>query len=150
MLTKVDDFRIIFTVITALTAYVIGTINFAASCVAFGYLEKTSQDEVMLVSQIESLQQPQVLKETLELLHVKRTLVVFIFPLVWFGAALAWDTYENYFTDGVRIGAGTALVALAILAYVFAVRMTRLLNTTARRLLADVPNKTPDPPNYDL
>jgi hypothetical protein len=129
--------QIIFVVITALTAYVIGIINFAASCVAFGYLKKTSQNELLLVSQIEALQQPQVLKEFLELLHVKRTLLAFAFPLFYFGVALAFDCYEYSFGKWVRIAAGAALAVLAILACFFATRMTRLLDTTAKRLLGD-------------
>lgn len=140
MLTR-EPFNIIFAVITILTAYAIGVINFAASCVVFRRLGKRTQNELLLVSQIESLEQPQVLKEFLELLHVKRALLAFTFPLTYFGIALACDIREDSFGHTVRIAAGAALAGLAILAWGFATRMTLLLETTASKLLADAPNK---------
>jgi hypothetical protein len=42
----------------------------------------------LLISRIESIQQPQLLKEVLELLRVKRTLVAFSFPLLYLGGTL--------------------------------------------------------------
>ena len=87
----------IFTLITALTAYVIGIINFAASSVAFRPLMKTTQDELLLVSRIESLQQPQFLKEILELLQLRRTLVAFTFPLLILESRLRAISRSSHF-----------------------------------------------------
>lgn len=66
-----NEFKNIFIVNTALTAYAIGMINFAGSRVAFRYLENATESELLLVSRIESLQQPQLLKEAVELLQLK-------------------------------------------------------------------------------
>ena len=71
------EFKNIFIVITALAAYAIGMINFAGSSVAFRHLAKATEGDLLLVSRFESLQQPQLLKEALDLLQLKRTLVAF-------------------------------------------------------------------------
>jgi NAD/NADP transhydrogenase beta subunit len=140
-----NEFKNIFLVITALTAYAIGMINFAGSSVAFRYLENATETELLLVSRIESLQQPQLLKEALELLQLKHALIAFTFPLFYFGAAVACDFNEQSFSNIVRIAAGISLAVFAGLAPFFAARMTRLLDTSATKLSAVTPNKTLNP-----
>lgn len=140
-----STFTNIFTVITALTAYAIGIINFAGSSVAFRRLANATEHELLIVSRIESLQQPQVLKETLELMQLKRALLAFTFPLFYFGVALACDFYEKSFSHGVRISAGVSLAGLACVAFFFAARLTRLVDTTAKKILDEAPDKTLNP-----
>jgi NAD/NADP transhydrogenase beta subunit len=134
-----NEFKNIFIVITALTAYVIGMINFAGSSVAFRHLANATESDLLLVSRIEFLQQPQLLKEVLDLLQLKHTLVAFTFPLFYFGVALACDFKEQSFPHTVRIAAGISLTILAGVAPFFAARMTRLLDTTAKKLFAETP-----------
>jgi len=136
------ELKTIFIVITGLTAYVIGIINFAASSVAFRWLANATQEEVLLVSRIESLQQPQVLKEVLELLFIKRTLIAFTVPLCYFGLGLTFDWKEKSSTHVVRIAIGVVIVVMAALAAFFVQRMTRLIDRTANELLAETHNKT--------
>jgi hypothetical protein len=140
-----SNFSNIFVVITTLTAYALGIINFAGSSVAFRHLANATESELLIVSRIEYLQQPQLLKETIELLQLKRALVAFTFPLFYFGIALACDFHEGSFSHLVRIIAGISLAVLACVAFFFAARMTRLVNTTAKKLLDETPNKTPNP-----
>jgi hypothetical protein len=140
------EFRNIFIAITALAAYAIGMINFAGSSVAFRHLAKATGNDLLLVSRFESLQQPQLLKEALELLQLKRTLVAFAFPLFYFGAALACDFKESSFSHLVRAAAGISLAGLAVLAPLFATRMTRILDAAAKKLLAETPPKPVNPP----
>jgi len=140
---KSEQYKVIFIVITALTVYIIGIINFAASSVAFKSLVDTTHGELKLISRIESLRQPQVLKEVVELLHVRRTLLAFAFPLFYFGVGLACDFNERSFSDTVRTFAGLCLIVLAGLAPIFAARMTRLLDRTAKSILAGASQGTP-------
>ena len=140
-----SEFENIVIVIMALTAYVIGMINFAGSSVALRRLANATAGDLLLISRIESLQQPQLLKEVVELLQLKHTLVAFTFPLFYFGVALACDFKEDSFSHAVRIAAGFSLAVLAGLAPFFAARMARLLDTTAKKLLAETPNKALNP-----
>jgi len=125
--------KIIFTAITAVTAYIIGVINFAVSSVALRSLVSATKDELLLISRIESFQQPQLLKEALELLHVKRTLVAFAFPLIYFGLGLAcakqWPASRL-----VEIVAGILLTLAGVLGPFLAARITRLLDKTVNEL----------------
>jgi hypothetical protein len=141
------DFESVFIVITGLTAYAIGMINFAASSVAVRQLTKATENELLLISRIESLQQPQLLKEIVELLQLKRTLAAFTFPLYYFGLALACDFNEVSFSKLVRIAAGLTLVVLAGLAPFFAVRVHRLLDAAATKLFAEESHKSLTRPN---
>ena len=136
------EFKNIFIVITALAAYAIGMINFAGSSVAFRHLATATESDLLLVSRFESRQQPQLMKEALELLQLKRTLVAFAFPLFYFGVALACDFKENSFSHLVRAAAGIALACLAVLAPFFATRITRVLDAAAKTLVAETSAKT--------
>ena len=138
-------FANIFAVITALTAYAIGIINFAGSSVAFRRLANSTERELLIVSRIESLQQTQLLKETLEFMQLKRALLAFTFPLFYFGVALACDFYEKSFSHAVRIIAGVSLTVLACVAGFFAARLTRLVDTSAKKILDEALIKTPNP-----
>jgi hypothetical protein len=99
----------------------------------------------LLISRIESIQQPQLLKEVLELLRVKRTLVAFSFPLLYLGGTLpldykAWSS-ECAVPPGVFTGAvalGMLLVVFGLLAPVFATWMDRLLDAIPDKLLQAV------------
>ena len=135
----------IFLVITALAAYAIGMINFAGSGVALGPLANATESELLIVSRIESLQRPQLLKEILEIFQLRRALVAFAFPLFYFGLALAFDFHEKSFSESVRILAGISLAVLACVSLFFAARMSRLVDRTARKLLAEIPDKTLNP-----
>jgi hypothetical protein len=141
IMLKDPELKIIFTVITGVTAYIIGIINFAASSVAFRPLVDATQDELLLVSRLESLQQPQLLKEVLELLHVKRTLVAFTFPLFYFGMALACDFKQWPPSPAVAIASGVFLTVLAGLAPFLALRMNRLLDASVKKLSTEMPNQ---------
>ncbi len=101
---------------------------------------------IFIVITVESLQQPQLLKEALDLLQLKRTLVAFALPLFYFGLALACDFKESSFSHLVRAAAGISLAGLAVLAPLFASRMTRILDAAAKKLLAETPTKPVNPP----
>jgi hypothetical protein len=133
---RTPELKIIFTVITAVIAYIIGIINIAGSEMVFSSLVKTTEDDLLLISRIESLQQPELLKEILDLLNVKRTLVGFIFPLFYFGIALVCDPKQWPSSHVVPIVTGILLALAAGLAAVLAVLMTRHLDRTAKKLLA--------------
>jgi hypothetical protein len=130
------EMRIIFGVITVVTAYTIGTINVAVSELVFRSSVKATGDDLLVISRIESLQQPTLLKEILDLIQLKRTLVGFTFPLFYFGIALAWDKKQWPLSHKVPIIAGVLLALGAALAAFVAVRMTQYLDKTAKKLVA--------------
>ena len=128
----------VFVPITALTAYVLGIINVAVSSLLFSLLWKDIKDDLALISQVEALQKPQLLKETLDLLHIKRTLVASFFPLVIFGFGLACDRYEWEQAPWVRIMAGTFLALTGVLTPFLAGWLTRLLQVITKDLSDDL------------
>jgi hypothetical protein len=88
------DALYVFGPITAVTAYVLGIVNVAVSSLLFSVLWKDTKDDLVLISQIETLQKPHLLKELLDVLYIKRALVASFFPLIIFGLGLACDRYE--------------------------------------------------------
>jgi len=124
----------VFVPITAVTAYVLGIFNVAVSTLLFSLLWKNTKDDLVLISQIEALQKPLLLKETLDFLHIKRAVVASVFPLVIFGLGLACDRYEWKQSPWVRILAGNFLALTGVLAPFIAGRLTRLLQMITTNL----------------
>src|SRR5206468_5537650 len=104
-------------------AYVLGIINVAGSSLIFNSRLKDVEDDLVLVARIENLGKPFLLKETLDLLHIKRTLVAFILPLFIFGIGVAsnprqWTPAQTgRVAKLLPIGAGLLLAATGPLAY---------------------------------
>jgi hypothetical protein len=130
----------VFVPITAVAAYVLGIINVAASGLLFSLLWKDTKDDLVLISQIEALQKPQLLKEALDFLSIKRALVASFFPLIIFGFGLACDRYEWKQAPWVRIAAGTLLALAGVLAPFLAGWLTQLLQTITKKLSDESPN----------
>jgi hypothetical protein len=128
----------VFVAITAVTAYVLGIINVAVSSLLFSLLWRDTKDDLALISQIEALRKPQLLKETLDFLHIKRTLVASFFPLLIFGLGLACDRYEWKQSHWVRIIAGNFLALTGVLAPFLAGWLTRQLQMTTKDLSDDL------------
>jgi len=124
----------VFVPITAVTAYVLGIINVAASSLLFSVLWTDAKDDLVLIDQVEALHKPQLLKETLDVLHIKRTLVASFFPLIIFGFGLACDRYEWKDAPRVRIATGTFLALTGVLAPFLAGRLTRMLQTISEQI----------------
>jgi hypothetical protein len=135
----------VFVPITVLAAYVLGIINVAASGLLFSLLWKDTKDDLVLISQIEALQKPHLLKETLDFLHIKRALVASFFPLIIFGFGLACDRYEWKHSPWVRIAAGTFLALAGVLAPFLAGWLTRRLQTITKNLSDESPNNKMQP-----
>jgi hypothetical protein len=95
---------------------------------------------LVLISQIEALQKPQLLKETLDFLYIKRALVASFFPLIVLGLGLAWDQYEWKQAPRVRIAAGIALAVAGVLAPFLAGWLSQLLRTTTTKFSHELPN----------
>jgi hypothetical protein len=138
MLSEKDSLYV-FVAITAVVAYVLGIINVAGSSLLFGRLWKTTNDEWVLISRIEALQKPQLLKEALDSLHIKRALVASFFPLVVFGSGLACDRYEWKDAHRFRIATGTALVLAGVLALFLAGWLARSFETMTTKLSGEPP-----------
>ncbi|HLG17782.1 MAG TPA: hypothetical protein VJH03_25290 [Blastocatellia bacterium] len=130
----------VFVPIAAVTAYVLGIINVAVSSLLFSLVCEDAKDDLVVISQLEGLQKPQLLKETLDFLHINRALVAFFLPLIMFGFGLACDRYEWKHSPGVRIAAGTLLGLAGVLAPILAWWLTRLLQTITRRLSDEAPH----------
>jgi hypothetical protein len=135
----------VFAPITAVTAYVLGIVNVAVSSLLFGWLWKNTKDDLVLISQIETLQKPQLLKETLDFLYIKRALVASFFPLIIFGLGLLCDRYEWKQSPWVRIAAGICLALVGGLAPFLAGWLTRLLQTITKELSDEAPNNAMEP-----
>ena len=127
--------RLLFTGITAVTAYIVGTINVAASNFLFTFQLNRNKEELILISHIESLQQPQLLKEMVDLINLKRSLIGFSFPLVYFGLALAADRYLAPESHVPILIAGILLATAGVLSPFLAARIVRILLRTEKELL---------------
>jgi hypothetical protein len=122
-------------------------INIAGSALLFGSFANANKNgELLLINRIESIQQPELLKEVLELLRVKRTLVAFSFPLLYLGCTLpldykAWSSEcavsPDVFTCAMALG--MLLVLFGLLAPIFAAWMDRLLDSIPDKLLQAAP-----------
>jgi hypothetical protein len=139
MLSEKDSLYV-FVAITAVVAYVLGIINVAGSSLLFGWLWKTTNDDWVLISRIEALQKPQLLKEVLDFLHIKRALVASFFPLVVVGSGLAYDRYEWKDAHRFRIATGTVLVLAGVLALFLAAWLARSFETITKKLSDEPPN----------
>ncbi|HEY3305740.1 MAG TPA: hypothetical protein VGL70_19615 [Candidatus Binatia bacterium] len=133
--------EVIFTTIAAVVAYVVGIINIAAWSLLCGLLDK----DLVLINQIESLQKPQLLKETQDFLNIKRALVGFSFPLVFYGFGLVCDR-NDFQPARVTAITGVCLALLGgVLSPIIAWRMHRMLETMAKKLLAESPTERMPP-----
>lgn len=133
--------EVIFTTIAAIVAYVVGIINIATWTLLCGLLDK----DLVLINQIESLQKPQLLKETQDFLNIKRALVGLSFPLVFYGFALVCDR-KDFEPAWVTATTGVCLALLGgALSPMIAWRMNRTLETIAKKLLDESPNERMQP-----
>ena len=139
MLNQKDSLYI-FVPVTAVAAYVLGIVNVAVSSLLFSLLWKNATDDLVIISQIEALQKPQLLKETLDLLYIRRALIASFFPLLIFGLGLACDRYEWKKSHWVRIAAGTCLATIGVLAPFIAGWLSRML----QRIREKLTNSSPD------
>jgi hypothetical protein len=136
------QYRIISLTIAGVTAYVIGIVNVAGSSILFDRLVRKRKDDLLIISQFESLKQPQVLKEALDLLNVKRTLIAFMIPLIWYGTTSAFDPKQWRDSPLVPKITGSVIAIAGVLAFYLAARMGPHLEVTLQVLLA---SRTPKP-----
>jgi hypothetical protein len=134
------QWKLISITLAGVTAYVIGIINVAGSSVAFNRLVRKRKDDLLIISQVESLKQPQVLREVLDLLNVKRTLIAFVIPLWWYGITSALDPKQWEDSPLVpRITGGIEILG-GVLALYLAARVGHHLEATLQVLLASRPD----------
>jgi hypothetical protein len=129
-----EDTQYIFGAIAAVVAYVLGIINVAGSSLLFNRIWKEAGDDWAFLSRIEALQKPHLLKEALDVLHVKRALVASFFPLLFFGFGLACDQHEWKGAPLFRIASGGVLMIAGCLAPFLAVWLTRSFESIAAKL----------------
>jgi hypothetical protein len=98
-----------------IVAYAIGTVVVSASNLVFTRIVRLQADDLQVVSQIESLKQPQLLNETLDLLNVRRTLVSFTFPLLWLGLWMMID-WKPWDVRAIPLTAGASLIIMGFVA----------------------------------
>ena len=128
------DLRLIFLAITPLTAYVVGVIVSAGSNLAFSRLVPIRNDDLLIVSEIESLEKPQLLKETLDFINIRRTLVSCVGPLICFGIGLAFDNPQWQDKVWILRAIGSSLATTGIAALIFAWRLSHRLDKSLNSL----------------
>jgi len=128
-MSQAEWLRYIFLPSVAVAMYVLGVINVAASGFVFNRVAGKAQDDLVIVSRIESLKKPQLLKETLDVLNIKRTLIAFFFPLFYFGLMLAIDT-KQWDSKMVSVPVGLVLAASGPWALWLAKRISYRLDST--------------------
>jgi len=141
MLKRPDAFYV-FVPITAVVAYVLGIVNVAVSSMLLRLLWNDIGDDLVLISEVEALQQPHLLKETLDVLHIERALVASVFPLLIVGIGLACDRYEWQQAPWVRIAAGSSLALIGILAPFLAGSLSRRLQKVVENISRKLFNGT--------
>ena len=133
--------EVIFTTIVAVVAYVLGLINVASWNLFLGLFER----DLALINQIESLKKPELLKETQDVLNIKRALVGLSFPLFFYGIGLVCDRKELE-PAWVTATTGVCLAFLGgVLSPLLAWRMNRMLEAIAKKLSDESPNKPLQP-----
>lgn len=134
-----EAYRWILILTTFVAAYLLGIVNFASSNLLFNLWAKRVHNELIIVSRIEPLNQPQVMKEMLDLLHVKRSLIAFSIPLVVFGIGLALDK-KQWKTPGVAVWAGVVVLGAGLLSFfVLAVRLAYHIEEITDQIVNEKP-----------
>ncbi len=128
-MTKAEALKYVFLPSTALAAYVLGVIDVTASNLVFAALTRKAKDDLIIVNRIESLNKAQLLKETLDVLNLRRTLIAFAFPLFYFGLMLALDT-RQWNSKRVSVSVGIFLMLMGPLAAFLARQISQSLDAT--------------------
>lgn len=135
-MTRMEGLKYIFLPATALAAYVLGVINVTAANLVFAAVAKKAKDDLIIVSRIESLNRAQLLKETLDILNLRRTLIAFTFPLSYFGLMLALDT-KQWDSKLVSVSVGIFLTVMGVFAAILAAKASGSLNSTLDELFQE-------------
>ena len=125
--------RTILASIAGVAAYGAGIVNVAGSSLLFRRRVEWD-DELVLISRVEAARLPQVLKETLDYLSVKRTLIAFSLPLTYFGIAFALDHRKWQPSPVPPIACGLLLAVCGVGAPFIARSIQHLLDASATKL----------------
>lgn len=129
-----DELRLIFLAITPLTAYVIGVVITAGSSLVFANWAPLRHDDLLIVNEVELLNKPQLMKETLDLINVRRTLVACVAPLILFGIGLALDTNQWEGSKWIARAAGFMVALMGVIAPFLARQISYRIDKTLKTL----------------
>ncbi|MBI3823222.1 MAG: hypothetical protein HY289_11165 [Planctomycetes bacterium] len=140
MLSK-NSTLLILAIATPAFAYGLGMVNVAGAGVFFDWWARPTHD-LIIIGQIESLKRPQLLKETQDLLEIRRALVELTLPLICLGIGLIVDDCSFPRFKGSPVVAGILLVAFGMSSmFLLATRLNRQFESTVKILMEEEASK---------